>query len=71
MKLSLITEAECKAYARHNRIYLDIQKGMDGYDEFAAVLDNIDNDGCFSWFGDITTDDGDERSGLVITTKVL
>jgi len=60
---------QCTAVANGNRISLVIRQGEKGYKAFAKVLDKIDKAGCMSWYGDVTTVDGKEQCGLVITCK--
>jgi hypothetical protein len=61
--------AKCTAVVSRGRINLVIQKGEKGYKAFVKVLNKIDKEGCMSWYGDVTTADGEEQSGLVITSK--
>ena len=62
-------KAQCIAIAEHGRINLIISKKEKGYDEFKKIIGNIDKKGVFSWYGDVEDLNGNERSGLVITTK--
>lgn len=61
--------ARCIAIAEHGRINLIISKKEKGYDEFREVLDCVEKKGIFSWYGDVEDLNGNERSGLVITTQ--
>lgn len=56
---------QCIAIAEGNRINLLIRKGDPGYTAFADILDQIEKNGCLSWYGDIPAN----QSGLVITFK--
>jgi len=60
---------QCTAVANGDRISLVIRKGEKGYKAFAKVLNKIEKAGCMSWYGDVTTVDGKEQCGLVITCK--
>ena len=61
-------KSKCIAIAEYGRINLIIQKGENGYKEFAKVLNNIDKHGgiTMSWYGDVEDENGKEQSGLVI-----
>jgi len=57
----------CVAITDGDRISFAIQKGEDGYEEFAKVLSSVAESGCWKlWYGDIVNADGVEQSGLVI-----
>ena len=60
---------KCIAIAECGRINLIIQKGEEGYKEFAKVLNNIEKHGgiTMSWYGDVEDENGKEQTGLVIT----
>ena len=60
---------QCTAVANGDRISLVIRQGEKGYKAFAKVLNKIEKAGCMSWYGDVTTVDGKEQCGLVITCK--
>jgi hypothetical protein len=60
-------KATCTAVVEHNRIQLVIRKEDPGYKAFANVLNQMEERGSMSWYGDITNADGKEQSGLVIT----
>jgi hypothetical protein len=62
-------KATCTAVVEHNRIQLVIRKEDPGYKAFANVLNQMEERGSMSWYGDITNADGKEQSGLVITCK--
>jgi hypothetical protein len=62
-------KTSCIALADGDRINLIIMKGEKGYSAFAKVLKTIDKKGFMSWYGDVTTADGKEQSGLIITCK--
>ena len=57
----------CDAIIEDGRIQFDIRKGDRGYDEVAQALQAIEEEGPFSWYGDITTASGHETTGLIIT----
>lgn len=59
----------CKAIVDGDRIQLDIRKGDDGYEEFVAALNKMEEEGHVSWYGDIRLEDGTETSGLVLARK--
>lgn len=59
----------CAAVVSAGRINLVIRKGSKGYKAFANVLDTIEKDGYWSWYGDIVDATGKEQSGLVITSQ--
>ena len=67
---------ECKAYIIRGRLYFDIRKGDDGYEEFVEAIEqfapypNAGND-VSSWYGDIKRPDGSEATGLVVHFKGL
>lgn len=62
-------QAWCPANAHDGRIELIIEKGEDGYDQFALALNKIDKIGCMSWYGDVIDKNGVARCGLIITCK--
>ena len=57
----------CQAVADCGRIQLVIDKGDDGYDEFVKVINKIETQGFFSFYGDVTNADGEEQCGLILT----
>lgn len=59
--------AQCTAIIRDGRIQFDIRKEDPGYDELASTLDEIVCDPT-CWYGDIRREDGEETSGLVLTS---
>ena len=63
-------KAKCIAIAEDGRINLIISKKEKGYEEFKKILDTIDKKGIFSWYGDVEDLNGNERSGLVISTNI-
>jgi len=61
----------CTAKSDGKRIELIIGKNDEGYVQFKKVLDFIEQDGVQSWYGNITNENGEERLGLVITSKIV
>ncbi len=61
--------AKCVAIAEYGRINLIIRKDEEGYEEFAKVIKSVNNDGIFSWYGDVNDENGKEQCGLIITSK--
>jgi hypothetical protein len=59
----------CYANVRGDRIQFLIRKGERGYRAFAKVLTAIEKGGFMSWYGDVCDKDGNDRSGLIITTR--
>jgi len=59
----------CIAIASGDRIELIIRKKDKGYRSFAKVLNAIDKQGCFSWYGDVENEKGKAQSGLIITSN--
>ena len=62
--------ATCKTVSEDGRIMLLIRKGEKGYGDFSTVLDNIEENGIQSWYGDVRDETGKEQSGLIITSKI-
>ena len=60
---------KCIAVASGDRINLIIRKGEDGYKAFANVLNKIEKGECFSWYGDVTNENGKEQCGLIVTCQ--
>lgn len=64
-----MAKGKCMAIAQHGRINLIIAKGEKGYAEFKKVLEQIEKNGLMTWYGDVTDENGKDRSGLIITSK--
>jgi hypothetical protein len=62
-----MAKAVCQAVAEHGRIQLIIRKNQNGYAAFSKILSQIEEHGFISWYGDVTTPEGKEASGLIIT----
>lgn len=62
--------AKCTAVVRNGRIQLLINKEDVGYEQFSKVLDSINEKGDMTWYGDVTDENGNERSGLIITADI-
>jgi len=62
-------DAKCIAIASGDRINFMIRKEEDGYDDFSKVFSSIEKGEIMCWYGDVVDEDGNERSGLIISTK--
>lgn len=63
------TMSKCRAIVENGRIQFLVQKGDEKYEDFAKVLKKMDGKKIISWYGDVRDENGNEMSGLVITTK--
>ena len=60
--------AKCVAIAEYGRINLIIRKDEEGYEEFAKIIKKVNDNGIFSWYGDVNDENDKEQCGLIITS---